>query len=209
MAQQKIQAVLNQLIQTVVPIAHGVLNKCQDFAMKTFPQYLDYYETLKTWIVSLLTIYLLPLFENGYNVVSNAYKKLTGSASERKAFILSILSIPFAVVLFFYMWSMTFLNKLFKKIMVLKEHVTSRYTKFSNKGKEIYERIKSGKFSFLIVWQNTLNIIIDYLNNWLKNAEEGNHLAKYVKEWNVIGYLTLAKFERQPSQGAHPAFDEN
>jgi len=194
MTEVRTQGALDQLVENAASFAHCLLNKCQDFAMKTFPSCLDYWENLKAMILPLLTAYVLPILERVYNFAIWCGHIVINFIYGYIAFLKYLISIPFVIVGRIYAY---WVNKIHQIQKCTQDGVCQ--------AKLGYDRVKTGNFSIITLWRNILDIIIDNLNQWLKNSDESYGFAKLINDWNVVGYLKWAKFE----QRSKPIEEEN
>jgi len=182
MSEIKTQGTVDQAIESVVSTAHCLLNKCQDFAVKTFPSCLEYFEKVKAIILPLFTFYLLPLLERMYNFATCCVNGMMNFAYNYYLFVKSIISYPFTIVAHLYAYCIG-------KMTQVKECAQEGVCQ----AKVGYDRIKHGNFSLLVIWRNTLDMVIDGLNRLVKNSDD-TVFAKIITDWNVIDYLQSAKF---------------
>jgi len=194
MTEVRTQGALDQLVENAVSFAHCLLNKCQDFAMTTFPCCLDYWENIKAMLLPLFTLYVLPILERLYNFAIWCGNVVKNFVYGYISFVKYLISIPFVIVGRIYAY---WVDKIHQVQKCAQGGVCQ--------AKLGCDRLKNGNFTIITIWRNILDMIIDSLNQWLKNSDESCLLPKLINDWNVIGYLKWAKFEKR----SKPIDEEN
>lgn len=209
MSENKCQGTVEQAIQGVVTIASGTLNQCQDFVTNSFPTYMEYFHKLKTFIIQFFTVYILALLEGVHNFVINTVNVVKNLVAHYYGYAKSIISYPFTVVGRIYNWAIDTLKHWIVRLKEVKKEAQGRVKTATTQAKEGYDRVKQGNITVLTIWRNILDTVIDFLNGWIKNADEPNHIAKVMNDWNVISYLEWAKLEQKSSHVDHTDANEN
>jgi len=209
MSHSKNSGTIEQAVQGVVTIATTTMDQCQSFVTKTYPTYVEYFERLRTFIVGLFTVYILGFFERVYNLVVYSVNVLKNLASNYVAFVKGVISYPFTVAGRIYNWAVDTLKNWISKIKHVQEQAQGSVKTVTNQAKVGYDEFKNGNVTILSVWRNVLDSGIDFLNGWLKNADDTNHVAKLITDWNVISYLKYAKFEQKQLPVDHSNVNEH
>jgi len=209
MSQSKNAGTIEQAVQGVVTIANTTFDQCQSFVINTYPTYVEYFERLKTFIVGLFTVYFLGFFERVYNFGAYCVNVLKNLARNYVAFVKGVICYPFTVASRIYAWAVDTLKNWISKIKQVQEQTQGTVKTVTNQAKVGYDEFKNGNVTVLSMWRSVLDTVIDFLNGWLKNADDANHVAKLITDWNVVGYLKSAKFEQKQLPVDHSNVDEN